>query len=956
MNVNEKINGFTVTRIRDIAEIEGQLVEMIHDGTGARLVWADNKAENKLFSVGFKTLPEDSTGVFHILEHSVLCGSEKFPVKEPFVELLKTSMNTFLNAMTYPDKTLYPVSSRVEQDYLNLMEVYLDAVFRPNILTNPDIFYQEGWHIDTTEDEPAFKGVVFNEMKGAMSNVDELAERTMMKMLFPDNCYGYNSGGDPDAIVDLTYEKFIDTYRRYYHPTNAYFYIDGDVPIDKTLAKINGYLKDYDRHNVMPRIVNQHPVTDKRTISYDAADEGSKSVVACGRIVGSFEDRDKMLALSIVLEQLADSNESPVKRAVLSSGLAEDMEIYIADGVYQPYLMVIFRGVEDAGRDHIKLLQLLCNSVKKAAAEGIASGDIEASINQLDFRFREYPEPQALYRANAAFSSWLYGGDPALYLRTNEAISNLRNMIGSGEYEKLAVELLADMSKYSMLCLKPDAELGKAEAEAEAKFVKATVSGMNEAERASLETLNEELLRWQQTPDSDEALASIPMLELSDINPEPDHVKTEDKSTDAVNIIFHPVQSNGIVYINAYFPVTQLALEDLPAAALITELYKDLPTENYDVLALQNEIRKHVGSISFGLDILARDGDTEKCTPCIRARASVLEENLEHAEKLMAEILMRTRFDDKALIKELLTQIDEDSKRSAVSGGHRLALYEARSHWSARDAAAEAINGHSFMKYMHKMNGASDEDLSKFIEFAHKTIADSITASNVKISVTATEYADISGFAGMLPEGSAMPADAHYESSLPKKFGIEVPAAVSFAVLAYDMGSDEYKMNGHMAVASNIISLSHLWNEIRVQGGAYGASMSAGRTGTMFCYTYRDPSPARSLDKYKTIPDFIDNLASQEDLSLDGFIISAISNTEPLQSPGARGRTADDFWYSGFPYEERVRFRKEMLETTPENIKEQRYVLEHLIQKGTVCVVGPKAALETVPGLETVEL
>ena len=956
MDINDRINGFTVTRIRDITEIEGRLVEMTHDGTGARLVWADNKAENKLFSVGFKTLPEDSTGVFHILEHSVLCGSEKFPVKEPFVELLKTSMNTFLNAMTYPDKTLYPVSSRVKQDYLNLMEVYLDAVFKPNILVNPDIFYQEGWHIDTTEGEPAFKGVVFNEMKGAMSDVDQLAERTMLKMLFPNNCYGYNSGGDPDAIVDLTYEQFIDTYRRYYHPSNSYFYLDGDIPLYETLSMINGYLEGYEKLPVVPRIVNQHPVTDKRSIKFSAAGEDDKGVVVCGRIIGSWEDRDKMFALSVVLEQLTGSNESPVKRAVLSSGLAEDMEIYVSDGINQPYIMMIFRGVENPGRDSAKLLEIVCEAVNKAVEDGISHRDFEASINQMDFRFRQYPEPQALYRANAVFASWLYGGDPAMHLETNEAIANLRRMVEADEFEEIALDVFGDKHKFSVLCMNPDSEYGKAEAEAEAKFVKATVKAMSKDERDALEKLNEELLAWQQTPDSEEDISKIPMLELSDIDPMPELIETQIKEIDDKQVLFHPVHSNGIIYINSYYPVTQLSLEELPAATLMTELFKDLPTENYDVLSLQNEIRMHVGAISFDMVILAKDGDTKNCTPCIKASASVLEEKLSYAEELMVEILTRTKWDDKAQIKELVTQIDEDTKRSAMSAGHRLAMYTGRAQWSSKDAAIEAANAYSFLQYMHKMSEASDEALEAFSRFAENTIQGSITRENVMLSVTASNYASIEGLIKMLPSGNAQPQSASYSTDLPRRIGIVIPSAVSYSSITYDMSDAGLPMSGHMAVASTIVSLSQLWNEIRVQGGAYGAGMSGGRTGALYCYTYRDPSPARSLDVFKTIPDFLTEAASSEELNTTGYIISTVSSTDPLLSPAAKGRAADEFYFSEFTDYDRVKFRREMLETTVEDIKEQYDALRKMVTYGSVCVVGPKETLESIDKLEIVEL
>ena len=950
------MHGFTVTRIRDIAEIEGQLVEMIHDRTGARLVWADNGGENKLFSVGFRTLPEDSTGVFHILEHSVLCGSERFPVKEPFVELLKTSMNTFLNAMTYSDKTLYPVSSRIRQDYLNLMEVYLDAVFRPAILTNPNIFYQEGWHIDTTGPAPAYKGVVFNEMKGAMSDVDQLAERTMGKMLFPDNCYGYNSGGDPDAIVDLTYDQFIETYRKFYHPSNSYFYLDGDIPLDETLEMIDSYLSEHERLDGLPEIAVQQPVTSRRSMPFDAGGGEDKGVVACGRIIGSWEDRDKMLALSVVLEQLADSNESPLKRAVLSTGLAEDMEVYVSDGIAQPYLMMIFRGVADAEGDAEKLLDTACEAVNKAVSDGISSRDIEASINQLDFRFRQYPEPQGLYRANAVFSSWLYGGDPALYLTTGEAIENLRKMAEEDCFAGTAKELLGDRDAYSVLSLVPEEGYGEKEAAAEAGYVAATVDAMDAGGKEALEKLNSGLLEWQQTPDSEEALASIPRLALSDIDPMPELFPTEIKKAGDNDVLFHSIASNGIVYINAYFPVSSLTLGELPAAALITEFYKDLPTENYDVLSLQNELRMHVGSMSFGLDILAADDDTAECTPCIRARAAVLEDRLGKAEELMVEILTRTRFEDTALMRELVKQIDEEGKRAAVSSGHRLALYEARSHWSARDAAAEAVNGYSFLQYMHRMSGSSDEELGAFAAFAKGVTEKCINRDNLILSETASEYADLSGLVSMLPEGEDQPLRTHYEAKLPARMGIQIPAAVSFSVLACDMTSAGLEMNGSMSVAANIIGLAYLWNAIRVQGGAYGASMSAGRTGSLFCYTYRDPSPARSLGILRSIPDFIGDFASSGDAGTDGFIISTISSTEPLLSPAAKGRAADDFVLSGFTDEDRIRFRKEMLGTGPEDLLAQKEALRLMAESGCICVVGPGSALADCEGLEIFDL
>ena len=962
VNVNDRIHGFTVTDIRDIKEIGGRLVEMEHDATGAKLAWADNGDENKLFSVGFKTLPEDSTGVFHILEHSVLCGSEHYPVKEPFVELLKTSMNTFLNAMTFPDKTVYPVSSRIEQDYLNLIGVYLDCVFRPNVLKDPNVFYQEGWHIDTNGDVPAYKGVVFNEMKGAMSEVDSVADEEMTALIFPDSCYGFNSGGAPKVIPELTYDKFIAQYKRYYHPSNSYFYLDGDVPLDATLAKIEAYLEEYDRLDDIPQFTFQAPVRADKVVRFAATGEDDKPLICFGRVIGSWEDRDKMLALSIIMEQIADSNESPLKRAVLSSGLAEDMEIYVQDGIAQPYLMMLFRGisgVEGSKPDAEtlkgiaeRLLSIVEETIKKITDEGFSKRDLEASVNQMDFRFRQYPEPQALYRMIGAYSSWLYGGDPAMYLATDAAIAGLRASIENGEMERTASEMLGDTSMLSSLILIPDSTYAEKEAAEEAARVRAAVDALDEAGMESLYELNRCLLEWQQSEDSEEALATIPQLNIADIDPMPQLIPTEVKDVCGAKLLFHSVPSNGIVHINACFPVTQLGLSDLPAAALVTEFFKDLPTADHNVLALQSEIRMYIGSISFGLDILAKDSDVSECTPCIRVRASVLQDKLSYAEDLIIEILTRTKFSDRTMMRELITQIDEDTKRSAVANGHRLALCEARSHWSAKDAAAEAVNGYSFMQYMHKMSAATDKELDAFAAFADEVTRRSITRQNMIISVTSSEYADVSRFVEMLPEGEKMPASAPYRSSLPRRMGIELPAAVSFAIMAYDMSADGHKMNGSMQVASNIISLSHLWNAIRVQGGAYGASMSAGRTGNLLCYTYRDPSPARSLGIYKTLAGFLESFASAEDTDIDGFIISTISNTEPLMSPAQKGRSADDFFLSGFTDEDRIRIRREMLETKPADLAALRGILEDLTEKGTVCVAGPRAALDACEDLE----
>ena len=400
LTTGTKLHGFTVDRTRYVEELNATLVEMSHDKTGAALCWMDNGEDNKLFCIGFKTLPEDSTGVFHILEHSVLCGSEKYPVREPFVELLKSSMNTFLNAMTFPDKTIYPVSSRNEKDFLNLTSVYLDAVFAPRLLDDPNVFYQEGWHTELNDGVPSYKGVVFNEMKGAMSGVDDIVDQAMNGLLFPSNCYRFNSGGAPEVIPDLTYEHYVASYKRYYHPSNSRIFLDGSVPLDATLDMIDGYLSKYERSDEKHEIPMQQPVSAEGTCGHSSQ---ILKRLTTGKLIGTWEDKNKLMAAEVLCDLLADSNESPLKRAILSAGLGEDMRLSVMDGIAQPYLLLQVRNTSEEKIDAIRTV--VRETVSSMVEQGIDRAALEASVNRYAFRVRQEREPQGLLHAINSLSS-----------------------------------------------------------------------------------------------------------------------------------------------------------------------------------------------------------------------------------------------------------------------------------------------------------------------------------------------------------------------------------------------------------------------------------------------------------------------------------------------------------------------------------------------------------------------
>ena len=936
------LHGFTVTDIRDIPGKAAQMIQMVYGKTGTELVWVKSPEENKLFSIAFKTIPEDSTGVFHILEHSVLCGSAKYPVKEPFVELLKSSMNTFLNAMTFPDKTMYPVSSRNAQDYLNLTEVYLDAVFAPKILTNPNIFYQEGWHYEVEGEQLRYNGVVFNEMKGAMSGVDGVIEQAVQDMLFPDSCYGYNSGGDPRAIPDLTYEQFLASYRRYYHPTNARIFLDGDIPLERTLALIESYLEGYEMGTV-ETITAQTPKATELTVTYEASPEEDlteKAHLVLARIMGSWEEKTKLLAAEVLCDVLCGTNDAPVKRAVLEAGLGQDVTMSVLDGVYQPWMTLRVHNMKDANAP--RLLELIRDTVSSQVAQGFDKQELTATINALAFRTKDMHEPQGLIRCIQSMNSWLYGGDPMMYLTYDEDFDTLRQMAEGDGFEQLARELLLEAGM-SVLHAVPDLDHGTKLRDEETARLAAEREAMDEAAFAQVQARAEAFTAWQQTPDTIEAIETLPVLSLSQISPEPPRFPTEVLDLQGVTLLRHETNTNGIVHIQAYFSLADRSLEELTAAAFMTDLLGKLPTAHYDAAQLQKQIKTHLGSLSFSLDVFAKSGQTETCTPCLTVRCSVLKENLPKALELIPEILTATDFSQSQRIREILLQTEMESQQMAMMNGHRFAAACAQSHFSASAAAMEAGGAYSAVRWVHDFVKQFAERIDGFAADCRKLLDAAVCTARLTLGLTEDGNADLSGLLEKLPAGSPCVAAAHYESGLPRQLGIRIPAQVSYAALGCHLAACGERYNGTLQLLANILSLSYLWNAVRVQGGAYGAGMQAGR-GSMFCYSYRDPSPARTLDTCRTMGDFITQFRDSGE-KLDKFIISTIAGTEPLASPRQLGAMADNRWFSGLTYEDAVQERREMLEADWDSLLAWTGMLDRLKDLGAVCVVGHGEAL-----------
>ncbi len=953
----EKLHGFTVTRIRESEELHGRMVEMIYDKTGTELVWVDNGIENKLFSIAFKTLPEDSTGVFHILEHSVLCGSDKYPVREPFVELLKSSMNTFLNAMTFPDKTMYPVSSRNPRDFLNLTAVYLDAVFAPALLSDPNIFYQEGWHIEQDEDGTLrYKGVVFNEMKGAMSGVDELAEYKLLSMLFPDTCYGFNSGGDPEVIPTLTYEQFKETYFRFYHPSNARIYLDGTVPMDETLRMISEYLEKYEKSDALPVIAQQKRIPAKATQYYDLAQDEepeNKSYLTVGRILCGWQERVKLIAARILLDAIAGTNDAPLKRAVLSAGLAQEMDIAVDDSIAQAFLEIHLRNVTDGKADEI--LPLIRKTAAELIEQGLDYDALDASANRLEFHMLEPEEPQGLERCINCMGSWLYGGDPIVNLVYKEDFAAVRKMLKEKQFEALLREMLIEEDGTAVLYSLPSHTRGDELRQAEADRLAAIRSGWSEADLKANQELNAALQRWQQTPDTPEQLAALPVLPISEVSEEPAWTESIEKQIDGVTVLYHPAACSGIVHISLFFALTDYSLDELIALSHISSLCGKLKTAHYSALELQQSLKNQLGRFLVNVEVLSKKGVDDVCTPVFAVRCSVLEDKLADAIDLIQDVLMTTDYTQKEKIREILVQSNERLRQLGIMAGHALGLSAAMAGYSARGAVNSAISGFPLIRRTAQLVKDYDAEFDAFSGLLETFRSQSISRARlVFASVTAAKDTDISALIERLPAGTAVPAAAAYTAETPAKMGYAIPAQIGFAVQGYKLDRNTYPFDAGWRVAAKLISLSYLWNTVRVQGGAYGTGISVQRDGSVVSYSYRDPSPERSLKINADIPAFI-RAFCESDEPLDKFIISSVSDEDPLRSPRLDGVTADAMWFAGKTKDELTEERRQMLAVTRESLLKTCEIWEKFAQNGNVCVCASENLLDDCGSLTRIE-
>ncbi len=941
-----------------------------HKKSGARIAILSNNDDNKVFYIGFRTPPEDETGVPHIIEHTTLCGSKKFPVKDPFIELAKGSLNTFLNAMTYPDKTVYPIASCNDQDFNNLMDVYLDAVFNPNITKYEEIFKQEGWHYELTgkDDELKINGVVYNEMKGAYSSPDEVLSSQIYRSLFPDNTYSKDSGGNPEYIPKLTYEAYLDFYHKYYHPSNSYIYLYGDMDVVERLEWLDKeYLSLYDYKKVNSEI-NKQPAFDKiknveaqYSITMDDSQE-NKTYLSYNRVVGDTLDEMLYQAFDVLDYALVSSPGAPVKQALIDAGIGDDVYGSYDAGILQPVFSFVAKNANASQADEFE--SIIENTLKEVVKTGINKEALLAGINSSEFKFREADFgqfPKGLLFGLNCLDSWLFDDmKPFIHLECLGTFAKLRKAVDTDYFEKLIQEYLLDNTHGSSVTVKPKRGLGNEREEALAKELSDYKASLSDEEIKKLIEDTEHLKKYQEEPSSDEDLRKLPMLTRADMkkNAMP-FSNIEDELLD-VKVVRHDIESNGIDYISFLFDAGDFAQSELGYLGFFTNALGLVSTEKYSYTDLANATNIYTGGISTGTashpDIKDRNNFVFK----LEVKLKVLEKNLDKALELMEQMLLSSDFTDTKRLGELVAQIKARLQANLSSSGHLVAAMRSMSSFSRYALYQDELKGIAFYRSIcHIEKELSDSPKSVSDKLA--AIAKKLFARNrMLISFTGNNEAYgnakpslekvIAGFDKMSAIGNQ--AEVHFNTA--KEAFIDA-SQIQYVAKTGDFICEGYEYTGALRLLRIILSYDYLWINVRVKGGAYGCMNTFLRSGESYFVSYRDPNLSDTLDVYDRIPEYIKSF-SPDERDMTKYIIGTFSALDTPMNPEAKGSRSLSAYLEGITYEQIQKERNEILNAQPEDIRRLADLVEAVLKKDSICVIGNENMIKESAGLfENVE-
>ena len=941
-----------------------------HKKSGARIAILSNNDDNKVFYIGFRTPPEDETGVPHIIEHTTLCGSKKFPVKDPFIELAKGSLNTFLNAMTYPDKTVYPVASCNDQDFKNLMDVYLDAVFNPNITKYEEIFKQEGWHYELTgkDDELKINGVVYNEMKGAYSSPDEVLSSQIYRSLFPDNTYSKDSGGNPEYIPKLTYEAYLDFYHKYYHPSNSYIYLYGDMDVVERLEWLDKeYLSLYDYKKVNSEI-NKQPAFDEiknveaqYSITMDDSQE-NKTYLSYNRVVGDTLDEMLYQAFDVLDYALVSSPGAPVKQALIDAGIGDDVYGSYDAGILQPVFSFVAKNANASQADEFE--SIIENTLKEVVKTGINKEALLAGINSSEFKFREADFgqfPKGLLFGLNCLDSWLFDDmKPFIHLECLGTFAKLRKAVDTDYFEKLIQEYLLDNTHGSSVTVKPERGLGNEREEALAKELSDYKASLSDEEIKKLIEDTEHLKKYQEEPSSDEDLRKLPMLTRADMKKNAMAFSNiEDELLD-VKVVRHDIESNGIDYISFLFDAGDFAQSELGYLGFFTNALGLVSTEKYSYTDLANATNIYTGGISTGTashpDIKDRNNFVFK----FEVKLKVLEKNLDKALELMEQMLLTSDFTDTKRLGELVAQIKARLQANLSSSGHLVAAMRSMSSFSRYALYQDELKGVAFYRSICRIEKELSES-PKSVSDKLAAIARKLFARNrMLISFTGNNEAYgnakpslekvIAGFDKMSAVGNQ--AEVHFNTA--KEAFIDA-SQIQYVAKTGDFICEGYEYTGALRLLRIILSYDYLWINVRVKGGAYGCMNTFLRSGESYFVSYRDPNLSDTLDVYDRIPEYIKSF-SPDERDMTKYIIGTFSALDTPMNPEAKGSRSLSAYLEGITYEQIQKERNEILNAQPEDIRRLADLVEAVLKKDSICVIGNENMIKESAGLfENVE-
>ena len=945
---------FILEREAALAEVNGIVRLWRHVKTGAQLLSITNADENKCFGVSFRTPPKNSTGVAHILEHSVLCGSERYPLKEPFVNLLKSSLQTFLNAFTFPDKTCYPVASANLQDFYNLIDVYIDAAFHPSITENT--FRQEGWHLEGEEpDGPwQYKGVVYNEMKGVYSSPDSRLGEETQHAMFPDMLYSLDSGGNPEVIPTLTYAEFRDFHARYYHPSNARFFFWGDDPEEKRLEIVAAACAGYEACPVDSAIPPQPPFAapTRVTAPYAVQEEDAKALFTMSWLLGERSDVGLCLTLGMLDHILEGLPGSPLRRALISSGLGEDVTgVGLESELRQMYFSTGLRGI--AVEDVTKAEALIIDTLRDLADGGIPDAAIEAAVNSVEFDLRENNAgsfPRGLVAMLQALSSWLYDGDPIEALAWEKPLADLKARLAAGErvFEDAIRRWLLDNPSRATVILVPDDGLARRLADEEKARVEAARAPMSPEERQAVCDITAALKAAQAAPDSPEALATVPNLRVGDMPRENRPIPREVTEEGAARYISHELPTNGIAYLNMYLPMPPIPAVLLPLLPLFARSLRDMGTAKHDFTELGALIAARTGGAGFSANALAHHDGSARMYLHVAGKA--LCDRLPALFDILREMMLEPLRDPDrffARAREILLETKAGLEQGLVASGHGTVAQRIRSRYCRVSMIGEATSGVAYLRHVHAILDGIESKRNELLTGVEQLRSMVMRDRGAIVDCTADAAGIRAAFEGArallaeLPKGPASAGEQRYPlaPACPGEF-FSAATQVNYVGKGCNLFDLGWSYHGSAAVILRYLRMGYLWDTVRVQGGAYGASCSLVRgTGDFTCTSYRDPNVGHTLAAYDGIADYLAHIDLDHD-ELERAIVGAIGDFDTYMLPDARGARSLLRYMSGESDDELQRVREEALATTQADFREFADIMAEARDSGMVSVVG----------------